>query len=39
VDDTNPEEAKLQLLIILEKQITPSRKKALPPAVTIVDVS
>ena len=38
-DDTDPEESKLQLLIVLEKQIMPSRKKALPPAVTIVDVS
>ncbi|KAK2162265.1 hypothetical protein LSH36_101g05061 [Paralvinella palmiformis] len=36
-DDTDPEESKLQLLIVLEKQITPSRKKTLPPAVMIVD--
>ncbi|KAK2155759.1 hypothetical protein LSH36_232g03024 [Paralvinella palmiformis] len=36
-DDTDPEESKLQLLIVLEKQIMPSRKKALSPAVTIVD--
>ena len=35
-DDTDPEESKLQLLIA---QITPSRIKALPPAVMIVDVS
>ncbi|KAK2146460.1 hypothetical protein LSH36_606g03023, partial [Paralvinella palmiformis] len=37
-DDTDPEESKLQLLIVLEKQIMPSRK-ALPPAVTIVDAA
>ena len=38
-DDTDSLESKLQLLIVLEKQITPNRKKALPPAVTIADVS
>ncbi|KAK2142919.1 hypothetical protein LSH36_897g00000, partial [Paralvinella palmiformis] len=37
-DDTDPEESKLQLLIVLDKQIMPSRK-ALRPAVTIVDAA
>ncbi|KAK2138712.1 hypothetical protein LSH36_2530g00000 [Paralvinella palmiformis] len=38
-DDTDSLESKLQLLIVLEKQITPNRKKALPPAVTIADAA